>query len=442
MEATNALGQKIDLLNTTPSYFARLTLHSRTSSYSTQTSSRDESSTTTSAPSSSSHRHQSSSSSSAAKASGHLASPACSAVRTPQLVRFDSSSSQTSLQTPSPMTPDYPFEPLEQQKTVTPSIPYYRIDGPYYAPSPQLPMQLAPDPSQLYYDNPLEKSNEVLIQEGIYPSLPLSDVPIQPQFAQLHMDQSLSLSPPQPAILPAAIVPIPIPAIADNNLSSETKSPAKKKFPCPHAARFGCLDTFTTSGHAARHGKKHTGEKNIHCPTCNKACTRMDNMKQHERSHRPDGGAASTIPSLRASASSSSSITASEMKEAHSAQRKRQKMARARGPSVAASLVSNEQQSPSMDEMDDDEDEAEEVVQYTHVKVERPKAMQPSRPQMRRADPTESLGHNQHLRIGSTTVGQDGRPLFDRTISGDTQDGEGESPGLDALAMAASGMLS
>ena len=437
MEATNSRGQKVALLNSAPSYFARLSLHSRTSSYSTSTS-RDESSTT-SVPALS-HRHPSSSS--AAKTTSTLASPALSGVRTPQLVRFDSSSSQTSLQTPSPMTPDYPFEPLEQQKTLTPVVPYYRVDGPYYAPSPQLPVQLAPDPNLVYYDTSLEKSNDLLMQDGIYPALPINNIPIQPQYAQLPLDQSIPVSPQQPAILPAAaIVPIPIPAIATETMSSEAKSPVKKKYPCPHATRFGCYDTFTTSGHAARHGKKHTGEKNIHCPTCNKAFTRKDNMKQHERTHRQESGT-TTTPSLRASASSSSSITASEMKEAHSAQRKRQKLARARGPSVPASLVSNEQQSPSMDEMDDDEDDVEEApTQTSHVQVEPARMAMPSRPQIRRANPTESLGQNHHLRITSPR-GWDGRPSFDRTVSGDTQDGEGESPGLDALAMAASGMLS
>jgi uncharacterized C2H2 Zn-finger protein len=48
----------------------------------------------------------------------------------------------------------------------------------------------------------------------------------------------------------------------------------------------GCSSTFTTSGHAARHGKKHTGEKSVLCPICNKAFTRKDNMKQHIRTHR------------------------------------------------------------------------------------------------------------------------------------------------------------
>lgn len=60
----------------------------------------------------------------------------------------------------------------------------------------------------------------------------------------------------------------------------------KNKYPCPYAASHGCSATFTTSGHASRHGKKHTGEKNVHCPICNKAFTRKDNMKQHIRTHR------------------------------------------------------------------------------------------------------------------------------------------------------------
>ncbi|EQL30462.1 hypothetical protein BDFG_07052 [Blastomyces dermatitidis ATCC 26199] len=60
----------------------------------------------------------------------------------------------------------------------------------------------------------------------------------------------------------------------------------KNKYPCPYATSHSCTATFTTSGHAARHGKKHTGEKGVHCPICNKAFTRKDNMKQHRRTHR------------------------------------------------------------------------------------------------------------------------------------------------------------
>ncbi|OJJ49662.1 hypothetical protein ASPZODRAFT_128155 [Penicilliopsis zonata CBS 506.65] len=71
---------------------------------------------------------------------------------------------------------------------------------------------------------------------------------------------------------------------ANQDLAS--RGTRKNKYPCPYAASHGCSATFTTSGHAARHGKKHTGEKSVHCPICNKAFTRKDNMKQHIRTHR------------------------------------------------------------------------------------------------------------------------------------------------------------
>lgn len=73
---------------------------------------------------------------------------------------------------------------------------------------------------------------------------------------------------------------------ASRDLPSASRSSRKNKYPCPYAASHGCTATFTTSGHAARHGKKHTGEKSVHCPICNKAFTRKDNMKQHIRTHR------------------------------------------------------------------------------------------------------------------------------------------------------------
>jgi hypothetical protein len=78
-------------------------------------------------------------------------------------------------------------------------------------------------------------------------------------------------------------------SIYSNSASVEanTSQPGKKnKYPCPYAVSHGCTATFTTSGHAARHGKKHTGEKSVQCPICNKVFTRKDNMKQHKRTHR------------------------------------------------------------------------------------------------------------------------------------------------------------
>ncbi|KAL2832112.1 hypothetical protein BDW59DRAFT_157574 [Aspergillus cavernicola] len=81
--------------------------------------------------------------------------------------------------------------------------------------------------------------------------------------------------------------PSPQISIASTSKESVAPKPARKnKYPCPFAASHACTATFTTSGHAARHGKKHTGEKSVHCPICNKAFTRKDNMKQHIRTHR------------------------------------------------------------------------------------------------------------------------------------------------------------
>ncbi|KAL9080044.1 MAG: hypothetical protein Q9157_001128 [Trypethelium eluteriae] len=57
------------------------------------------------------------------------------------------------------------------------------------------------------------------------------------------------------------------------------------------AKQYGCTDFFTTSGHAARHAKKHTGKKDAFCPECNKAFTRKDNMEQHRRTHQHGRGA-------------------------------------------------------------------------------------------------------------------------------------------------------
>merc|ERR1711939_1277911 len=72
-----------------------------------------------------------------------------------------------------------------------------------------------------------------------------------------------------------------------SNPASAAKAPPKKnQYPCPMAKQVGCTDFFTTSGHAARHAKKHTGKKDAICPDCNKAFTRKDNMEQRRRTHQ------------------------------------------------------------------------------------------------------------------------------------------------------------
>ena len=79
---------------------------------------------------------------------------------------------------------------------------------------------------------------------------------------------------------------------ASNN--ARPVAPKKNQYPCPLSKQFNCADYFTTSGHAARHAKKHTGKKDAFCPECNKAFTRKDNMEQHRRTHQNGRGASRT----------------------------------------------------------------------------------------------------------------------------------------------------
>ena len=352
MEVINASGRKVSLLNDEPPAYTSsypqppLSDHSRKSSYSTQMS-RDESE---------SSQHSS------------LASPSYSPRPTPQLLRFHSASSQETLLTPSPMTPNYPFDPLDQSKIVHQRDPYNRSMGPYYTAQTQDGMQ------QPYYHVP-NRTDHII--GDIYPPLETS---VQTQFAYATPELSAPISPSSSIQAPGTATS----SASQTASTSNTNTPkiGKKKYPCPHATRYQCYDTFTTSGHAARHGKKHTGEKNIRCPTCDKAFTRKDNMKQHERTHKNQDPGSPTVtnPSRRSKVPRSQPTTASSTPQMRSTQ---------------------------MD-IDDEESESE--------------------------TPSQS-----QLSI-DTELAEISRPNFKRTASSGSQDGEGESPGLDALAMAASGM--
>jgi uncharacterized Zn-finger protein len=72
---------------------------------------------------------------------------------------------------------------------------------------------------------------------------------------------------------------------ADSRSAPQNTRTKKGQHPCPLAKQFNCSDTFTTSGHASRHAKKHTGEKSAICPDCGKDFTRKDNMEQHRKTH-------------------------------------------------------------------------------------------------------------------------------------------------------------
>lgn len=400
------------------------------------------------------------------------ASSPASCTTTPQLFRNSSTSSdqsQRSLHSPSPMTPTYSFDPLEQNKQnpANPNEPFYRPNGPYFA-TIQQAVQAAPTQPQQYY--PMTSANSLVFddyqmqqqqQQPPFPAPP--NVPFAYPAELIQPTSPISLASPTSSVAPTSAAS---PTAASASGSTGGK-PAKKKYPCPHAARYNCTDTFTTSGHAARHGKKHTGEKNILCPVCSKAFTRKDNMKQHERTHRSNRDSApnapgdpskqtgtSAPPSAPMSTTGPADDSSSDQQATNSAApRKKVRPSTTawsdNGPSNSANTLLDtlDTQLRAYGGVINDDDDDDDM-----------RFPDPDDPSMQR----RALTHMPlHMRLDGLETGHavDGskkrkgkgkgkeatvpvRPNMGRTTSGDsavTEDGEGESPGLDALAMAASG---
>ena len=163
---------------------------------------------------------------------------------TPRLVRSLSSES-ANMQTPSPITPDFVFEGLPAQGMESPVF------------------------SQSGFFSQQQKE-----LDAAYPPGPQTSGPLP--YHTTNVSQAYFQ--PQPSLEDHAA-----PAAA---AAAASTRPKKNSYPCPMAKQFGCNDYFTTSGHAARHAKKHTGKKDAYCPECNKAFTRKDNMEQHRRTHQ------------------------------------------------------------------------------------------------------------------------------------------------------------
>jgi hypothetical protein len=114
--------------------------------------------------------------------------------------------------------------------------------------------------------------------------------PMQPMQQQPQQQQQLYRASNSPSSEPSRVSTV---SAASNN-NARPVAPKKNQYPCPLSKQFNCADYFTTSGHAARHAKKHTGKKDAFCPECNKAFTRKDNMEQHRRTHQNGRGASRT----------------------------------------------------------------------------------------------------------------------------------------------------
>lgn len=205
--------------------------------------------------------------------------------QTPQLVRSSSSDSRA-LSTPSPLTPSFnSFDSAAQQYL------------PAKPPPPQPPQQQhhQSQHQQHYYLHNHSYAKMDDQNASMYPPIPdatgvmPSAYPMPPQMAQQPPMQQPQ-APPQ--VFRQSTSPSSEPSRVSNaSAQSNSKTPQKKnQYPCPMAKQVGCNDFFTTSGHAARHAKKHTGKKDAFCPECNKAFTRKDNMEQHRRTHQNGRG--------------------------------------------------------------------------------------------------------------------------------------------------------
>ena len=119
---------------------------------------------------------------------------------------------------------------------------------------------------------------------SIYPSLPDANSGVMAY--PLAASNAAALSPQQQHPSQHRSSASPSSDAHPSNGSNKLQQPKKNQYPCPMAKEYQCTDYFTTSGHAARHAKKHTGKKDAFCPECNKAFTRKDNMEQHRRTHQ------------------------------------------------------------------------------------------------------------------------------------------------------------
>ncbi|KAI5366377.1 Putative Zinc finger C2H2-type [Septoria linicola] len=129
------------------------------------------------------------------------------------------------------------------------------------------------------------------------------------------------------------------------------------KWPCPMSKESGCDQWFSSSGHAVRHGKIHTGVKDYACPECDKAFARKDNMMEHFRGVHKNR-VSSNKRGRRASTQSSTAIAEEADRIAAERAAKRRKSARpaARDDSAdeasrESSVVSNKSTNSSLTDL-------------------------------------------------------------------------------------------
>jgi hypothetical protein len=208
--------------------------------------------------------------------------------QTPQLVRSYSSDSR-GFASPTPSTPSFASfrdhvayfnQRHSQQQYYLANARTAKMDDPSLSMYPPLD-------NSLTMAAPYQVPTQVIQQQLHQQQLQLQQQQQQQIQPQPHMLYRASTS---PSSEPSRVST----ASANSNNNAKAIAPKKNQYPCPMAKQYTCNDYFTTSGHAARHAKKHTGKKDAFCPECNKAFTRKDNMEQHRRTHQNGRGGGRT----------------------------------------------------------------------------------------------------------------------------------------------------
>ena len=340
---------------------------------------------------------------------------------------------QPTMLTPSAITTDAFLYGLHRHSIPAASNQYFSI---VQQPLPQGPIPLTNSSPPMYsMDSPTTSLNMMD-----------SYLPLQQQQQQ---QQAIPFAPYPQELIPGSMsrpsnaqsIIATSPSDTSNNSAPKI---AKKKYPCPHAVKYNCSDTFTTSGHAARHGKKHTGEKNIHCPVCDKAFTRKDNMKQHERTHRNKGEASKVAEAVETSKRAAHHQSSLSKSSTHSSTEvdTDDNPPKVSNPQATIRAAQQQQRRPQVQQVPPSLTSPTAADIPMPVTLDSSETLQPVAPSLQ-VEPMDRTFNNifDHSFISRSQENILGRPvIFERTTStgsGFSADGEGESPGLDALAMAA-----
>ena len=346
MDVKNSQGRTVSLLN---DELPRLSnLPALTSSSSATTTKQPTTSTnphSTSNPSRYSpptlqHHYSSDSSSSSASARSSYSSLQAFSPSSnpPSLSRSTSSDDSHNGQSPSPLTPpSVGFDNLRELRKNLPRKFSSTLEGLPSLSTLREQQKIPPTRSSMDFTNQNPLGNDFTFASTGAPMFdPMVTAPLpQAPVTSAGFDQTIAQQ--IPNVTPTQqVFPTPI---------TTPKSSAKKnQYPCPLSKQYNCGEFFTTSGHAARHAKKHTGKKDAICPDCGKGFTRKDNMEQHRRTH--SGGRNKSNSTNSESSTNSKPAPSKDSEETKARQKVRQQQRKSRPSSISTAAPPTTQITP------------------------------------------------------------------------------------------------